>query len=81
MSAAYNAMSKSMEIHELLETDADQERGELYAKISREVRLQRQSLNELEMVLDHSLRTTKLELLPVPDSTRHDSADPDQGEP
>ena len=81
LSAAYNAMSKSMEIHELLETDADQERGELYAKISREVRLQRQSLNELEMVLDHSLRTTKLELLPVPDSTRHDSADPDQGEP
>ncbi len=80
LSTAYNAMSNSMDIHELLEADADQQRVELYADISREVRLQRQSLNELEMVLDHSLRTGKLELLPVPDSTRHDSADPYQGE-
>jgi hypothetical protein len=80
LSRAYIAMSKSMEIHKLLKTEAGPEREELYADISNEVKLQRQSLNELEMVLEHSLRTAKLGLLPVPEGVRQDSADGRQGE-
>jgi pSer/pThr/pTyr-binding forkhead associated (FHA) protein len=80
LSSAYDAMSKSMEIHKLLGTAASPERDALYADISREVKLQRQSLNELEMVLEPSLRTTKLGLLPVPEGARQNSADDRQGE-
>ena len=80
LSSAYDAMSESMEIHKLLKTEVGQEREELYADIFNEVKLQRQSLNELEMVLEPSLRTAKLGLLPVPDGVRQDSADGRQGE-
>ena len=80
LSSAYDAMSESMEIHKLLKTEAGPEREELYADIFNEVKLQRQSLNELEMVLEPSLRTAKLGLLPVPDGVRQDSADGRQGE-
>ena len=80
LSSAYDAMSESMEIHKLLKTEAGQEREELYADIFNEVKLQRQSLDELEMVLEPPLRTAKLGLLPVPDGVRQDSADGRQGE-
>lgn len=67
LSDAYAAIAEAMEIHKLLEVDTRPEWNELYARISKEVRLQRQSLQELEMVLEPSLRRAKLELLPVLD--------------
>jgi hypothetical protein len=69
LSSAYDAMSKSMEIHNLLKNEAGPERDKLYADITNEVKLQRQSLNELEMVLEPSLRAAKLGLLPVLDDS------------
>ena len=75
LSAAYDAMSKTMDIHRLLKTDTDPGRDELYASISNEVKLQRQSLDELQMVLEPSLRTAKLGLLPVPQAGLQGTAD------
>lgn len=65
LSDAYDAIAEAMEIHKLLDIDTQSEWYELYARITKEVRLQRQSLTELEMVLEPSLRRAKLELLPV----------------
>jgi hypothetical protein len=56
-----------MEINMLRKIDNTTEWVELHDEISNEVRLQRQSLTELQMVLKPSLRQAKLELLPLVD--------------
>jgi hypothetical protein len=56
-----------MEINMLLKADTAAEWIGLNNVITNEVRLQRQSLTELQMVLEPSLRQAKLELLPVVD--------------
>jgi pSer/pThr/pTyr-binding forkhead associated (FHA) protein len=80
LSVAYDAISKTMEIHSLLKHDASPQQHSLYADISNEVKLQRQSLNELEMVLEPSLKTAKLGLLPHPKEAFLDTAADQQGE-
>lgn len=68
LSAASQSMAQAMEILNLLKVSYTPEWRERNDSIANEVRLQRQSLAELEMVLEPSLRRAKLELLPVTDS-------------
>lgn len=65
LSKSYDSMLGGMEIYSLLKTDLPAEWVELDARITNEIRLQRQSLDELTMVLEPSLKQAKLELLPV----------------
>ncbi|MFC1774043.1 FHA domain-containing protein [Pseudomonadota bacterium] len=67
LTTASESMVRAMEINMLLKVDNTTEWIELHDEISNEVRLQRQSLTELQMVLKPSLRQAKLELLPLVD--------------
>jgi pSer/pThr/pTyr-binding forkhead associated (FHA) protein len=62
---SYEGMAKGSDIYSLLKTGLPAEWVELDSQITNEIRLQRQSLEELTMVLEPSLKQAKLALLPV----------------
>ncbi|QBQ53094.1 hypothetical protein [Nitrosococcus wardiae] len=55
-----------MHTYKLIQLDFPAEAKVLYQKIIREIRLQRQSLRELSMVLDNALLEAKLKLIVEP---------------
>ncbi len=65
LTESHESMAKGKAIYSLLKTGLPTEWAELDAQIANEIRLQRQSLDELTMVLEPSLKQAKLELLPV----------------
>ena len=67
LKTASESINRAMEINMLVKVDTSTEWIGLNDEISNEVRLQRQSLTELQMVLEPSLRQAKLELLPLVD--------------
>lgn len=73
LSEAFTAMERALEIYRLLKVSYPAELDRQFAQIENEVRLQRQSLAELEMVLEPSLRKSKLALLPRLGATRNEN--------
>ena len=68
LTEAYENMVRGLRVYKLLSTAHEEQWGALYLNILNEVRLQRRSLTELAMVLEPSLKQSKLDLLPVPNS-------------
>jgi pSer/pThr/pTyr-binding forkhead associated (FHA) protein len=68
LTESYENITRGLSVYRLLRTDYASEWDTLYTKILKEVRLQRRSLTELAMVLEPSLKQSKLDLLPVPNS-------------
>jgi pSer/pThr/pTyr-binding forkhead associated (FHA) protein len=62
---AYRHSTQGLEIDALVKTGHAAEQEQLHEQIVKEIRLQRQSLLELAMVLEPSLKQAKLDLLPV----------------
>ncbi len=67
LKTASESIKQATRINSLLRVDSATEWVRLNDEITNEVRLQRQSLTELQMVLEPSLRQAKLELLPLVD--------------
>ena len=65
LDSAYAQSTEGREILALLKQEQTVEQDALYRQIFSEIRLQRQSLRELAMVLEPSLKQAKLDLLPV----------------
>ena len=65
LTESHESMAKGKAVYSLLKTGLPAEWAELDSQIANEIRLQRQSLDELTMVLEPSLKQAKLELLPV----------------
>lgn len=66
LTQAHNHLAEVMHTYNLIQLDFPAEAKTLYQKIIREIRLQRQSLRELSMVLDHALLEAKLKLIVEP---------------
>ena len=62
---AYRYSSRARELQALVQGAGNTGQDDLYANIVNEVKLQRQSLAELAMVLEPSLKQAKLDLLPA----------------
>jgi len=69
LTESWEHMAEGKAVYSLLKISLPAEWAALDARVSNEIRLQRQSLEELTMVLEPSLKQAKLGLLPVPQSS------------
>lgn len=71
LTQAYSHLAEAVQIYSLIQFDFPAEAKVLHHEITREIRLQRQSLMELSMVLDNTLLEAKLKLIAEPFSDAH----------
>jgi len=64
LAASFREVTRGVEIYRLLEQEMSAGYNDLYEEILRECRLQRRSMQELEMVLESTLYARKIALLP-----------------